>query len=157
MIQQNLTGWHLFAATGISKTEYEAGSDPYSSDTTTDTDNLMKLLAEPKEIQDVPDALTILEAKGEIEFDGVGFSYDGSSTALEDISFRVPPGSSVALVGESGSGKSTLFRLLFRFYDPTKGSIRLDGQDIRQLTLASYRSQIGTVPQDAALFNDTIR
>lgn len=123
----------------------------------TDTDNLMKLLAEPKEIEDAPDAMTILGAKGEIVFDRVGFSYDGSSTALEDISFTVPPGSSVALVGESGSGKSTLLRLLFRFYDPTSGSILLDGTDIRKLTLASYRTQIGSVPQDAALFNDTIR
>ncbi|KAI9605466.1 hypothetical protein KEM48_002165 [Puccinia striiformis f. sp. tritici PST-130] len=123
----------------------------------TDTDNLMKLLAEPKEIEDRPDAKTIIKAKGTIEFDHVGFSYDGKGSALEDISFTVPAGSSVALVGESGSGKSTLLRLLFRFYDPTAGSIRLDGVDIRDLTQASYRSQIGSVPQDAALFNDTIR
>ncbi|KAG0140515.1 hypothetical protein CROQUDRAFT_665076 [Cronartium quercuum f. sp. fusiforme G11] len=123
----------------------------------TDTDNLMKLLAEPKEIEDVPDAITVVNAKGEIEFDKVGFSYDGNTPALENISFKVPPGSSVALVGESGSGKSTLLRLLFRFYDPTSGVIKLDGQDIRKLTLASYRNQIGSVPQDAALFNDTIR
>lgn len=123
----------------------------------TDADNLMKLLAEPKEIQDRPTAKTILKAKGTIEFDHVGFSYDGKSSALEDISFTVPAGSSVALVGESGSGKSTILRLLFRFYDPTVGSIKLDGVDIRDLTQESYRSQIGSVPQDAALFNDTIR
>lgn len=123
----------------------------------TDADNLMKLLAEPKEIQDRPNAQTILKAKGTIEFDHVGFSYDGKSSALEDISFTVPAGSSVALVGESGSGKSTILRLLFRFYDPTAGSIKLDGVDIRDLTQESYRSQIGSVPQDAALFNDTIR
>ncbi|KAA1065974.1 hypothetical protein PGT21_017145 [Puccinia graminis f. sp. tritici] len=123
----------------------------------TDTDNLMKLLAEPKEIEDRPNAQTIIKAKGTIEFDHVGFSYDGKSSALEDISFTVPAGSSVALVGESGSGKSTILRLLFRFYDPTAGSIKLDGVDIRDLTQASYRSQIGSVPQDAALFNDTIR
>ncbi|PLW37586.1 hypothetical protein PCASD_09054 [Puccinia coronata f. sp. avenae] len=123
----------------------------------TDTDNLMLLLAEPKEIQDRPNAQTITKAKGTIEFDHVGFSYDGKSSALEDISFTVPAGSSVALVGESGSGKSTILRLLFRFYDPTVGSIKLDGVDIRDLTQASYRSQIGSVPQDAALFNDTIR
>jgi ATP-binding cassette subfamily B (MDR/TAP) protein 6 len=122
-----------------------------------DTDNLMKLLAEPKEIEDRPNAQTIIKAKGTIEFDHVGFSYDGKSSALEDISFTVPAGSSVALVGESGSGKSTILRLLFRFYDPTVGSIKLDGVDIRDLTQASYRSQIGSVPQDAALFNDTIR
>ncbi|MBW0479944.1 hypothetical protein O181_019659 [Austropuccinia psidii MF-1] len=123
----------------------------------TDTDNLMKLLAEPKEIEDRPNAQTIVKAKGEIEFDHVRFSYDGRSSALEDISFVVPAGSSVALVGESGSGKSTILRLLFRFYDPTAGSIKLDGVDIRELTQTSYRSQIGSVPQDAALFNDTIR
>ncbi|CAH7682830.1 hypothetical protein BY996DRAFT_8148639 [Phakopsora pachyrhizi] len=123
----------------------------------TDTDNLMKLLAEPKEIQDRPDAKVVTKAQGNIEFDHVSFSYDGKNQALEDISFSVPAGSSVALVGESGSGKSTILRLLFRFYDPTSGSIKLDGIDIRDLTQASYRSQIGSVPQDAALFNDTIR
>ncbi|WAQ87594.1 hypothetical protein PtA15_8A498 [Puccinia triticina] len=123
----------------------------------TDTDNLMKLLAEPKEIEDRPNAQTVSKAKGTIQFDHVGFSYDGKSSALDDISFTVPAGSSVALVGESGSGKSTILRLLFRFYDPTAGSIKLDGVDIRDITQASYRSQIGSVPQDAALFNDTIR
>lgn len=77
-----------------------------------DTDNLMKLLAEPKEIEDRPGAATVTEAEGAIEFENVSFSYDGKVTVIDDVSFTIPAGKSVALVGESGSGKSTLLRLL---------------------------------------------
>jgi ATP-binding cassette subfamily B protein len=89
-------------------------------------------------------------------FDHVSFAYDPRRTILHDISFRVPPGGRVAIVGASGAGKSTISRLLFRFYDVTSGAIRIDGEDIRNVTQASVRASIGIVPQDTVLFNDTI-
>lgn len=84
------------------------------------------------------------------------FSYDGKKQIINDVSFRVEPGQTIALIGETGGGKSTILKLLFRFYDVTEGVIAIDGQDIRTLTLESLREQIGVVPQDPSLFNDTI-
>lgn len=88
----------------------------------------------------------------------MSFSYDGRTTALNGVSFKVPKGSSVALVGESGSGKSTILRLLYRFYDlkPEEGRILIDGRDIRDVTQASLRKAVGVVPQDSVLFNASI-
>ena len=90
--------------------------------------------------------------------DNVSFSYDGRTTALDGVSFKVPKGSSVALVGESGSGKSTILRLLYRFYDLKQGEGRIlvDGQDIRDITQGSLRKAIGVVPQDPVLFNASV-
>ncbi|KIJ23460.1 hypothetical protein M422DRAFT_39595 [Sphaerobolus stellatus SS14] len=123
-----------------------------------DTERLMKLLEEPQEVKDKPNAPNLHVTDGEIEFENVSFSYDGRVTALNNISFKVPKGSSVALVGESGSGKSTVLRLLYRFYDlkDTEGRILIDGQDIREVTQQSLRKAIGVVPQDSVLFNSSI-
>ncbi|OBZ68102.1 ATP-binding cassette sub-family B member 6, mitochondrial [Grifola frondosa] len=123
-----------------------------------DTERLLSLLSEPTEINDRPNAPDLLVDHGEIEFDNVNFSYDGRSTALNGVSFKVPKGSSVALVGESGSGKSTILRLLYRFYDLKDGDgrILIDGQDIRDVTQSSLRKAIGVVPQDPVLFNASI-
>lgn len=96
-------------------------------------------------------------ARGEVRFEGMGFTYPAATrAALENIDLIVAPGETVALVGSSGSGKSTLVSLLPRFYDPTAGSIRLDGHDLRDVRLASLRSNIALVSQDVALFNDTV-
>lgn len=124
-----------------------------------DTERLLKLLSEPKEINDKPNAPDLLVGNGEIEFDNVSFSYDGRTTSLDAVSFKVPKGSSVALVGESGAGKSTVLRLLYRFYDLKEGEgrILIDGQDIRDVTQASLRKAIGVVPQDPVLFNSSIK
>lgn len=84
------------------------------------------------------------------------FSYQGKEPALDGISFAVPPGTKTAIVGESGSGKSTCLKLLFRFYDVSSGSVTVDGHDIRDLKLDSFRKAIGVVPQDTVLFNATI-
>lgn len=99
-----------------------------------------------------------LSSLHELKLDNVSFSYDGRSTALNGVSFKVPKGSSVALVGESGSGKSTILRLLYRFYDlkDGEGRILIDGQDIREVTQQSLRKAIGVVPQDSVLFNASI-
>ncbi|KAL0956110.1 hypothetical protein HGRIS_002278 [Hohenbuehelia grisea] len=123
-----------------------------------DTEKLLKLLAEPSDVTDKPNAPDLIVTDGEIEFQDVHFSYDGRGTALRGISFKVPKGSSVALVGESGAGKSTILRLLYRFYDlgEGEGRILIDGQDIRDVTQSSLRKAIGVVPQDSVLFNASI-
>jgi ATP-binding cassette subfamily B protein len=92
-----------------------------------------------------------------IEFDRVAFGYEETRAILKGISLTVPAGNKVALVGPSGSGKSTIGRLMFRFYDVNGGAIRIDGQDLRDVTQSSIHAQIGVVPQDTVLFNDTVR
>ncbi|OCH90247.1 hypothetical protein OBBRIDRAFT_793486 [Obba rivulosa] len=123
-----------------------------------DTEKLLKLLNEPTEVNDKPNAPDLVVQNGEIEFENVNFSYDDRTTALNGVSFKVPKNSSVALVGESGSGKSTILRLLYRFYDLKEGEgrILIDGQDIRDVTQSSLRKAIGVVPQDCVLFNASI-
>jgi ATP-binding cassette, subfamily B, heavy metal transporter len=123
----------------------------------TDLESMFRLLAVHAEIEDRPGALPIRVGSGEIVFDRVSFRYDPRRAILHDVSFRVPPGGTVAIVGPSGAGKSTIARLLFRFYDVNQGAIRIDGQDLRDVTQESLRRAIGVVPQDTVLFNDTVR
>jgi ABC-type transport system involved in Fe-S cluster assembly fused permease/ATPase subunit len=110
----------------------------------------------PAEIADKPGATALAVGGGEIVFDHVDFHYDKARPILHDVSFRVPAGHTVAIVGSSGAGKSTVSRILFRFYDVAGGAVRIDGQDIRDVTQQSLRAAIGVVPQDTVLFNDTI-
>ena len=114
------------------------------------------LLDEPSSVKDRPGATALAAKQGAIAFENVGFSY-GEGAALENVSFNVAAGETVALVGPSGAGKSTIFNLLPRLYDPTSGVVRIDGQDVSAATLASVRASIALVSQEAALFNDTIR
>ncbi|MEZ5973073.1 MAG: ABC transporter ATP-binding protein [Hyphomonadaceae bacterium] len=114
------------------------------------------LIDEPISITDKPNAKTLETKSGRVEFDHVSFSY-GDAPALNDVSFAVEPGETVAFVGPSGAGKSTIFNLLPRLYDVTQGAVRVDGQDVRDVTLVSLRNAISLVAQEAALFNDTIR
>jgi len=117
---------------------------------------IFNLLDKDAEITDAPNARQLDVGEGEITFEAVSFHYQVERNILQQISFTVPAGHKVAVVGASGAGKSTLARLLFRFYDVTDGSIKINGQDIRTVTQASLRSAIGIVPQDTVLFNDTI-
>jgi len=121
-----------------------------------DMGEMFALLGQPAEVVDAPDAKPLVVTGGDITFDHVAFSYEPERQILHGISFRVAPGQRVALVGTSGSGKSTIGRLLFRFYDIQGGSIRIDGQDIREVTQSTLHQAIGVVPQDTVLFNDTV-
>ncbi|XP_072253681.1 ATP-binding cassette sub-family B member 6 isoform X2 [Leuresthes tenuis] len=121
-----------------------------------DMENMLSLLAEHREVEDAEDAQDLQLTAGQVEFDGVCFSYVSGTEVLQDVTFTVKAGQTVALVGPSGSGKSSILRLLFRFYDPQSGCIRIDGQDITKVRQSSLRSFIGVVPQDTVLFNDTI-
>ncbi|MBV8391599.1 MAG: ABC transporter ATP-binding protein/permease, partial [Alphaproteobacteria bacterium] len=119
-------------------------------------ENMFGLLDVRAEIADKPGAPALRVTGAEIVFDHVDFHYEKARPILHDVSFRVAPGDTVAIVGSSGAGKSTVSRILFRFYDVAAGSVRIDGQDIRDVTQASLRAAIGVVPQDTVLFNDTI-
>ncbi|HZH43617.1 MAG TPA: ABC transporter ATP-binding protein/permease [Lysobacter sp.] len=122
----------------------------------TNMERLFGLLDERQDVQDRPGAQPLRTRRPHVRFESVRFAYDPRREILKGISFDVPPGHTVAVVGHSGSGKSTLARLLYRFYDPDAGRITIDGHDLRDLTQASVRAAIATVPQDTVLFNDTI-
>jgi ATP-binding cassette subfamily B protein len=122
----------------------------------TDLDKMFTLMEREREVDDAPGARPLEVTEGRVTFDHVSFAYDPARPILHDLSFEIPPGKTVAVVGPSGAGKSTLARLMYRFYDVTGGALRIDGQDIRQVTQASLRQSIGIVPQDTVLFNDTV-
>ncbi len=121
-----------------------------------DMDLVFRLLDTEPEVRDAPGARPLVVERGTVRFKRVGFAYRSDRPILHDIDFTIPPGGRVAVVGPSGAGKSTLARLLFRFWDPTAGAIRIDGQDLRGCTQQSVRAAIGMVPQDTVLFNDTL-
>ncbi len=125
-------------------------------------DKIFELLDTEPDLIDAPDATDLPEIRGEIELRDVSFRYrkagenGATALALDDVSITIPPGQTVALVGATGAGKSTMAKLVARFYDPTSGSVLVDGHDLRTITMASLRSQMGIVPQEAFLFSGTI-
>ncbi len=121
-----------------------------------DMSEMFNLLEQSPEVTDKPDAGRLAVNNGEVEFDNVTFGYDRSRPVLKDLNLVIRSGETIAVVGPSGSGKSTIGRLLFRFYDVDRGSIRIDGQDVRDVTQRSLHDKIGIVPQDTVLFNETI-
>ncbi|MEP2530945.1 ABC transporter ATP-binding protein/permease [Shimia sp.] len=122
-----------------------------------DMGEMFDLLEQPAEVSDKPDAAALNVTDGKIELSEVEFGYEAERAILKGVSLEVPGGQTVAIVGASGSGKSTIGRLLFRFYDVNAGALRIDGQDVRDVTQESLHDAIGVVPQDTVLFNDTIR
>ena len=115
-----------------------------------------ELMRTEPDLQDASDAVPLEHVRGEIDVEHVGFAYDGDLEVLDDISLHVKPGETIAIVGPSGGGKSTLCRLIPRFYDVTKGDIKIDGLDVRAVTQESLHHAIGVVQQDVFLFADTI-
>tara|TARA_R110000751_G_scaffold66254_7_gene135325 strand:+ start:245 stop:2095 length:1851 start_codon:yes stop_codon:yes gene_type:complete len=122
-----------------------------------DMGQMFDLLEQPAEVTDKPDAKPLKVTGGRIELEDVHFGYDSERAILKGITLTAEPGEMVAIVGSTGSGKSTIGRLLFRFYDVGSGALRIDGQDVRDVTQTSLHAAIGVVPQDTVLFNDTIR
>ena len=121
-----------------------------------DMADMFDLLEQPAEVEDKPGATALQVNGGEGVLDDVTFGYDPERPILKGVSLTVQPGQTVAIVGPSGSGKSTIGRLLFRFYDVVGGALRIDGQDVRDVTQDSLHDNIGVVPQDTVLFNDTV-
>lgn len=121
-----------------------------------DMGDMFELLGQPAEVQDKPDAKELKVKGGRVTLQNVTFGYDDARPILKGVSLEVAPGETVAIVGSSGSGKSTIGRLLFRFYDVGGGALLIDGQDVRDVTQDSLHAQIGVVPQDTVLFNDTV-
>ena len=122
----------------------------------TDMEAMFELTQVFPEVEDKPGAKPLEVGDGEIRFENVRFSYDARRNILDNVSFTVPPGQTVAIVGASGAGKSTVSRILFRFYDIESGSVCIDNQDISEVQQASLRAAIGIVPQDTVMFNDSI-
>lgn len=121
-----------------------------------DAERLLDLLMTKPGVIDKEGAPDLAVVEGRVEFENVNFSYDLKRTAIRDVNISAAPGETIALVGTTGSGKSTLMKLLFRFYDVTSGCIKIDGQDIRDITQGSLRGALGLVPQDPLLFNASI-
>ncbi|KAK2809617.1 hypothetical protein FQN50_003674 [Emmonsiellopsis sp. PD_5] len=121
-----------------------------------DLEEFLELLKLKPTVTDRPHAKTMLLDGGDIDFVDVKFSYDGKREVLRNVNFRAKSGQTTALVGQTGGGKSTILKLISRFYDPTEGVVKINGQDVSSVTLESLRSNIGIVPQSPALFHDTI-
>ena len=122
----------------------------------TDMENMFSLLENNAKVQDSPDAKPFQISGGEIQFKNVTFGYSEDRKIFDDVSFTIPAGKKVAFVGDSGSGKSSILRVLYRFYDIQQGTIEIDGQNIKDVTLESLRNNISVIPQDTVLFNDTL-
>ncbi|HEY1278779.1 MAG TPA: ATP-binding cassette domain-containing protein, partial [Acidimicrobiales bacterium] len=122
-------------------------------------DKIEELLATPTRTPPAAHPVAPGRLRGEIRLDGVHFRYPGTvgDEALGGVDVTIAPGETVALVGETGAGKSTLVKLIARFYDPTGGTVRVDGTDLRQFDLGAFRRQLGVVPQEAFLFTGTVR
>ena len=120
-------------------------------------DNIFTVLDTEPRLTDAPDARELPQIRGDVAFEDVHFSYaPGGTEVLHGVSFAVPAGSTIALVGHTGAGKSTIVKLLARFYDPTAGRITVDGHDLRDITVASLRRQLGIVPQEGFLFSGSV-
>ncbi len=118
---------------------------------------VFEIIDQKPELEEKPDALELGKAEGRVTFENVSFGYGDGRRSLDSVSFNVEPGTTVVLLGATGSGKTTIVNLIPRFYDPSSGSVKIDGHDVRDLTMKSLRKHIGIVPQETFLFSTTIR
>lgn len=153
----NLITFIMYWGTMMSPLYMMSYSYRHISSSLIDAERLLQLLNTKPTVSDRENAGELNVTAGDVEFKNVDFAYDARKQIVKDVSFTVGGGKTVAFVGETGGGKSTMLKLLFRFYDVTNGAILIDGQDLRSVTLSSIRDSIGLVPQDPALFNQTIR
>jgi ABC-type transport system involved in Fe-S cluster assembly fused permease/ATPase subunit len=153
----NLITFIMYWGTMMSPLYVMSYSYRHISSSLIDAERLLQLLNTKPAVADRENAQDLVVKSGEVEFKNIDFAYDPRKQVIKDVSFSVGGGKTVAFVGETGGGKSTMLKLLFRFYDVTNGSILIDGQDLRSVTLSSLRDALGLVPQDPALFNQSIR
>lgn len=151
-------GWFLIVLMQVAQAGQDAGKIWVNlSAAGVSADRIFTLLNHKPDVEETPGAQALVCSRGLVELDRVSFAYEDGPPVLREISFRIEPGAVVALVGATGSGKSTIGALIPRFYDVKSGSVRIDGQDVRDVTLRSLRSYIGIVPQDTLLFSGTLR
>ncbi|KAK7182001.1 uncharacterized protein CC84DRAFT_1168865 [Paraphaeosphaeria sporulosa] len=153
----NLITFIMYWGTMMSPLYMMSYSYRHISSSLIDAERLLQLLHTKPSVSDHDNAQELVVKAGKVEFKDVDFAYDARKQIIKNVNFTVEGGKTLAFVGETGGGKSTMLKLLFRFYDVTNGSIMIDGQDLRSVTLSSIRDSIGLVPQDPALFNQTIR
>ncbi|KAF2870322.1 heavy metal tolerance protein precursor [Massariosphaeria phaeospora] len=153
----NLVTFIMYWGTMMSPLYTMSYSYRYLSSTLIDAERLVQLLNTKSTVSDAENARDLVVKAGKVEFKNVQFFYDPRKEIIRGANLVAEGGQTIAFVGETGGGKSTMLKLLFRFYDVTGGSIMIDGQDLRSVTLSSVREALGLVPQDPALFNQTIR
>lgn len=120
-------------------------------------ERIFEIIDTPAEITDNKQAAELPEISGEVDFERVSFAYEDGVDILRDVSFKIKPGETIALVGPTGAGKSTIINLIARFYDTTKGTVRIDGYDVKNVTIESLRRQMGIMTQDNFLFSGTVK
>jgi ABC-type transport system involved in Fe-S cluster assembly fused permease/ATPase subunit len=152
----NLVTLITYWSTLISPLRVLSTSYSHISSSLINAERLLQLLNTNPSVADRDDAKELVVEEGKVEFQDVKFAYDVRSSTIKGVSLQAEGGQTIAFVGETGGGKSTMLKLLFRFYDVTGGSIMIDGQDLRSVTQSSLREALGLVPQDPALFNQTI-
>ena len=152
----DLITFNLYIATFVSPMRKLSGFSEMFANGFAGLQRFVDIMRTEPTVQDKPDAKVLEKARGEILVDKVSFAYDGELDVLREVTLRVEPGETVAIVGPSGGGKTTLCQLIPRFYDVSEGSIRIDGQDVRDVTQRSIHQNIGIVQQDVFLFADTI-
>jgi subfamily B ATP-binding cassette protein MsbA len=152
-----LTGFLLYGITIGGSLATIAGLYGQFREGTGAVTRVFEILDTEPSILDAPDAVDLDGIEGAVGIDGVSFAYDGVNDVLRDVHLDIRPGEVLALVGPSGSGKTTLVGLLPRLWDVSRGAIRVDGRDVRQVTTASLRARIGLVPQEAVLFGGSVR
>jgi len=153
----NLITFIMYWSTMMSPLYMMSYSYRHISSSLVDAERLLQLLNTKPSVADHENAQDLVVKAGKVEFKNVDFAYDERKQIIRDVNFEAEGGQTIAFVGETGGGKSTILKLLFRFYDVKNGSVLIDGQDVRSITISSLRDALGLVPQDPALFNQSIK